>query len=802
MKNNPGHLDHPARILIVDDAKRNRDLIEVMLSREGYSLQSVGSGEEALAAVAAERPDLILLDVRMAGLDGYQVTRNVKGNSATKSIPIIMVTDLSDRASRLQGLEAGAEDFVSKPVDRAELCARVRNLLRLKAYGDYHERYTGILEDEVGKTTAGLVESERRLRALLDNVELVSVIMDTEGRITYCNDYLLRLIDRDRAEVVGANAFELLIPSESHERMRQVAEDLQKGGLEGQHIRFEILTRSGERRLIQWSNTVLRSGEGAVSHIAGIGEDVTEREKSVNALAQSEERFRQVTENIDEVFFLSNPRLTTMLYISPAFESIFGCTCESMYADPRSWLHLIHTEDRARIIGAVAPHGRLVPFDIQFRIVRPEGQERTIHMRGFPIRNAAGRAFRFAGVAEDITEKKGLEDQFRRAQKMEAFGQLAGGVAHDFNNLLTVILGQVAILEMYGLGEEESSSLTSIKKAGNRAADLTRQLLLFGRQQIAQMTTLDLNAAITETAKMLARIVGDNVQLDFRPTAKNLFVHADAGMLDQVLMNLTVNARDAMPNGGSILIETMAMELNEEDAAQVREARAGSFVSLSVTDTGTGITPDVLLRIFEPFFTTKDIGKGTGLGLATVYGIVKEHEGWMAVESEPGVGTTFRAFLPSSGAEAASSIEAEPDSLAGGSEAILVVEDEVAVKEMVAAYLESLGYHVHTAGNPTDAIEVFAANKETIALLLTDIMMPGGSNGKELAAILLAAKETLQIIYTSGSRDLPADTDVLLVPGKNFARKPFTLPKIAQMVRRKLDSQRSAALTVGQGTRP
>jgi CheY-like chemotaxis protein len=372
---------------------------------------------------------------------------------------------------------------------------------------------------------------------------------------------------------------------------------------------------------------------------------------------------------------------------------------------------------------------------------------------------------------------------------MEAFGQLAGGVAHDFNNILAVIQLQAGLLKSEStLTAQQLEFAGDIEKATKRAADLTRQLLLFSRKQILQPRNLNLKDLVDSMTRMLQRTLGEQIELQFKFAKEPLVIHADPGMMDQILLNLTVNARDAMPNGGQIIIEASAAEFDEVTATQTPQARPGSFVCLCVTDTGSGIPPEILPRIFEPFFTTKDVGKGTGLGLATVYGIVQQHQGWIHVYSEVNRGTTFRVYLPRQTKPSDTEFFWSPlASIRGGSETILLVEDEYSVRTAMRITLSRLGYRVLEASKGDEALTIWKQHRAEIRLLLTDLVMPGGMNGNELAAQFLQENPKLKVIYASGYSVEVAGKDLLLEDGINFLAKPFQSSKLAQTVRHCLD---------------
>ena len=392
--------------------------------------------------------------------------------------------------------------------------------------------------------------------------------------------------------------------------------------------------------------------------------------------------------------------------------------------------------------------------------------------------------------SRDVTEHRALEEQLRQSQKMEAIGQLAGGVAHDFNNILTVIHGYASLLTLSGdVAHESAEAAGQIIQASERAAQLTRQLLAFGRRQVMQRKQLDLNEVITGLSQMLRRILAEDVrlQLDLHPHA--LPVRADAGMLDQVLMNLVVNASDAMSGGGLLLVETTERRISEADLRAVPEAKAGVYACVRVADTGAGISPENLARVFEPFFTTKDPGKGTGLGLATVFGIVKQHGGFLKVDSKVGLGTSVEVFLPAGEAsESAKPVTPQP-AARGGTETILLVEDESAVRTLTRAVLERAGYRVLEACNGVEALRIWELPRSVVSLLLTDLVMPEGVSGRELANRLRALDPKLAVIFTSGYSADVAGRELMLREGENFVQKPYTPQKVLETVRRSLDLQ-------------
>ncbi|HSI14494.1 MAG TPA: PAS domain S-box protein [Chthoniobacter sp.] len=527
-------------------------------------------------------------------------------------------------------------------------------------------------------------------------------------------------------------------------------------------------------------------------YVISVVRDVSERNCAEEALRESEQRFRQVAESIEEVFWLVDVTHDRTIYISPAYEKIWGRSRKGLYESPQSWIESIHPEDRLRASAARSRLQFAGEYDMEYRIERPDGAVRWIHDRAFPIRDAHGRVYRMVGVAEDITARRQLEDQVRQSQKMEAIGRLAGGIAHDFNNVLSAIQMQSALL-LDTVPEEGSvrEGIRDIMTAVDRAAHLTRQLLTFSRRSVKQTRELDLGEIVNSMSKLLLRMLGEDIHMESRCAPELPLVNADPGMMEQVLMNLAVNARDAMPAGGRLTVALETVEIDAENAAVKPGMAPGHFICLAVSDTGSGIATENLSRIFEPFFTTKEIGRGTGLGLAIVFGIVEQHHGWIDVESKAGVGTTFRIYLPASAAIAPRKAPARPiTSVRGGSETILLVEDEPMVRTLTRNVLQRFGYRVIDAESAAVALEKWEDPATQVDLLLTDLVMPGMS-GRELANVLIARQPSLPVLYCSGYSADAVDHQLPLGRGRKFLPKPCSASDLAAHVRSCLDEMMS-----------
>jgi PAS domain S-box-containing protein len=530
-----------------------------------------------------------------------------------------------------------------------------------------------------------------------------------------------------------------------------------------------------------------RAEDGSIATIIGVTRDVSDRKRVEDALRESQVFLEKAQQVAHVGSWVSAPGMEGTLTWSKETCRIFGIDESSFDGRLASFFERVHPDDRELVRAAAqdALAGEQ-PYEIDHRIVRPDGTVRWVHEQADVVRGENGRPAALIGTVQDITDRKSLEEQLLQAQKMDAMGRLAGGVAHDFNNLLTAILGYADIvLRRLEADHPLRRKAEEIKKAGERAAALTRQLLVFSRKQVMQTRVVSLNDVVTELERMLRRIIGEDVQLATALASDLGRIRADPAQLEQILLNLAVNARDAMPSGGLLVLETANAEL---DAAYAREhvgVVPGSYVMLVVSDTGVGMSEETRRHIFEPFFTTKERGKGTGLGLATVYGIVQQSGGHVIVESEAGQGATFRIFLPRVKSAGPIPLFQEGGSPAG-SETILLVEDEPLVRSMTREILEISGYRVLEADGGEAALRLcddFAGN---IDLMLTDVVMPKMS-GRELADRVSSSRPGMRVLYASGYTDEVIAHHGVLEPGTEFIHKPFTPETLSLKVRQVLD---------------
>ncbi|ODT04895.1 MAG: hypothetical protein ABS52_01715 [Gemmatimonadetes bacterium SCN 70-22] len=622
--------------------------------------------------------------------------------------------------------------------------------------------------------------SELRFRGMSEAAPLGIFLTDVDGNVVYSNPAAQRMLGRSAEELQGDGWTRVVHVDDQEALFRRVEEGRASGGT----FMFDVRATRADGTLV-WGeivSQVLFDGERPVGRVS-LMTDVTERRRMLMALHESEDLFRELSENVDAVFYIARPESSQVDFVSRGFETIWGRSPDELRRNPRIWLDAIHPDDRSRVVEAFERDR--TTFRAEYRVVRPDGAMRWISDRSFPVRNAAGEVVRIAGVATDETTRHTLEAQLLQSQRMESIGRLAGGVAHDFNNLLTVILSHAAFARQDPLHADED--LTAVTRAGARAAELTRQLLAFARRQVIEPRVVDLNALTTQTDRMLRRLIGEHVELVTELEPELWPVKVDPAQMEQVLVNLAVNARDALPGGGTVTIETAKVTLDEGYAATHADVAPGDYVMLAVSDNGSGIDPALLPMIFEPFFTTKPSGMGTGLGLATCYGIVRQAGGHIWAYSEPGQGATFKVYLPRAHGVPGEAAPAATMGQVRGDETVLLVEDDASVRAIAARALRAHGFTVLEAGDGVQALEVARGYGGEIHVVVTDVVMPR-MGGKELAARLAEERPRTRVLFASGyTRNAIVHQGVLEV-GRNFLQKPYVPATLAQKVREVLDA--------------
>jgi two-component system, cell cycle sensor histidine kinase and response regulator CckA len=652
-------------VLIVDDRVENLASLEALLGDLGLELVRATSGNEALRQTLYSDFALVLLDVQMPEMDGFETAELLRGNARTRRIPIIFVTaGMKEERHQFKGYETGAVDYLMKPIEPAVLRSKVR---------------------------------------------------------VFCQLY------RQRREL-----------------------ELQEQRLEGV-----------------------------------VAERTAELSRSAAQLRESKERYQRLLESITSYVYTVTVANGVPVHTahSAACHSVTGFTPEEFQADGELWSRITPDEDRQRLREATELlflEKRAVT--LEQRIRHKDGSLRWISNTLVPTLGGDGVLSSYEGVVVDITERKRLEEQLAQSQKMESIGRLAGGVAHEFNNMLSVIIGSAELLKQQ-VAEADAGRgyLEHILKAARRSSEITRQLLAFSRKEIASPRPVDLNALVAESQKMISLFIGEDVRLSFHPAEGLWSVKIDPMQVDQILMNLAANARDAMPEGGSLVIELANIRIGEDYSHYHLDASPGDYVQLAVTDTGVGMEQEVRERIFEPFFTTKKVGKGTGLGLATLYGIVSQNNGFVHVYSEPGHGTTFRICLPRS-LEGAVAEAAATAAAPAGHGTILLVEDEEMLLQVASRQLEGLGYRVIKAATPVEAISLYQSAGAEIDLVLTDVVMPQMS-GRELIERLREISPEVKALFMSGYTAEFVVQRGVVEQGVQYIQKPLDLNLLHQKIR-------------------
>jgi PAS domain S-box-containing protein len=764
------------RILILEDVPMDAELVEYELGRAGiaFSSRRVDSREEFLRELEQYRPDVILSDYTLPRFDG--MTALSLARQRAPAIPFLIVTGSVNEETAVGCMKAGATDYLLKS-----------NLARIgPAIEAALERERARAEKL--QAQSALAASERRFRSLVQNSSDLVTIVAPDGAILYASDSAERIVGYLPADMVGTSLLQYLDQHDVDSVRGLLGNGNGNAGASGP-IEFRLRRPDGTPVWLEAVGTNLLT-DATIRGIVLNARDVSERKRADHALRESEERYRDLFDNASDLVCMAAPD-GTLLYVNKAWQAGTG------YAEAdigrMQLVDLIHPECRdhySTVLGRVLMGERLDHVELIFV---PKSEPPITVEGNLSCTYKEGRPAVVRGIFRDITERKRVEEHLRRAERMQAAGKLAGGVAHEVNNMMTGVIGfSEFILRSLESDDPRREDVEEVIRAGTRAADVTRQLLAFTRQQFLQPQMVDINAVVGEMEKMLRHSLGEDKQLEFKLSPEAGQLRADRGQLEQVLINLVLNARDAMIGHGRVTIETASAVW---DAAYAErhggvDIPLGRYVMLAVSDTGCGMDREVQARIFEPFFTTKAIGQGTGLGLSTVYGIVKQSGGFVWVYSEPGEGSVFKVYLPAARTGQLEEAPVAPSAEVprGGSETLLVIEDEEVVRNLAVRGLRDHGYTVVQARNGAEALRYVKEHPDTLDLVICDVVMPE-MGGRELGQHLAMFDPGLPVLYMSGYTGDDVFQRGLLDPGAPFQQKPFTPGTLAAKVRTMLDQR-------------
>ncbi len=784
----------PTRVQI---ALRQRDHKATQLRRGGQALDFLDAASDLIQSLA---PDGTLLYVNRAWREMLGYTEE---EVQSLNFFRILHAESADRTKALfkKILAGEAADWVQLSYvakDGRRICAEGRVSVR-------KENGVTVSVDGIFREASEKTQQESRLRLLdtclskIDDIVMITEVApqrDSGPRIVYVNDAFEKITGYTRAEALGQSPRFLQGPETDMDEMSRVRQRLERR--EPITTTLAHYKKNGEKFYNEMAIVPVDDDSGRHTNWVSIQRDVTERHRTEaklkqfsenleslvversGALAESEARFRQMAEAMEEVFWLYDLNLKRWIYVSPAYEKIWNQTVQSLQEKPGSWLESIHPEDRHRVEKTMfSGGGGAEKFQIEFRITRPDQGTRWVRLTGYGVKNKAPDSGRIAGSAVDVTAQKDILNQLNRTQRLESIGHLASGIAHDLNNALApMMLANELIRAEYPKAEKYVSMIESSAK---RSADMVRQLLTFARGYGGEKKPLKPGKLLKEMATILSGTFPKNIQLVYQFKPDSNMIEGDATQLHQVLLNLCVNARDAMPNGGVLTLKSDIMEVDAVYAAAYTDAKPGRYVTWRVKDTGVGIPADVIDRIFDPFFSTKGPDQGTGLGLATVQGIVRSHGGFLRVYSTPGQGSLFTIYLPVMDMSATDTeflSKKVPAVFLGNGELILIVDDEANVRQISKAVLESMNFKVITANDGTEGLLQVVAHRNDLRLIITDQHMPH-LDGMGFVRVVKHLLPEAAVVVTSGRMDEGLDVEFQKLGVKIFLNKPFTHDKLA-----------------------
>jgi len=823
------------KTLIVDDNADDRSILRYNLERHGCEVIEAVDGQEGLELARTHKPDLIISDGLMPRMDGYQFLRNVKTDENLKNIPFIFFSASYNGHKEIEfAMSLGADAFIIKPKEPEELWNEIKDLLEncklavkpavaaklVEEDEEYLRKYGTIiatkLEEKVlelqranakrKQAEEALQEQKRFADNLMENSAVATFVLDPRHKIVIWNKACEGLTGVPADDMIGTDDQWKPFYGQKRPVLADIVIDADFDKLPGLYdvsikspfapnaLHAEAWRRdlNGKDRYLLFDAAPVYDAKGVLIAAIQTLQDITERKRAEESLLESKSKLRIITNTAADAIVMIDDK-SAITFWNRAAERMLGFSANEVMGKE---LTLIiphrYREAHKNAFNRFVEAGRVskgLRKTYEVAALKKDGTEIPVELSVSGLR-IKDKCFS-VGIIRDISGRKKLEDQFRQSQKMEAVGQLAGGVAHDFNNILSAIIGYGHLLRMKMDKEDPlRSNVEHMLDAADRAAQLTNSLLAFSRKQVLNPQHVDLNKIIQRVDSLLRRVMREDIALRMALKKEAVIINADPGQIEQVLMNLATNARDAMPRGGELTIGTETIEFDDAFIRVHGFGKAGAYALVSVTDTGTGMDEEMRTRIFEPFYTTKEAGKGTGLGLSMVYGIVTQHHGHINVYSEPGKGTTFRIYFPLMGIEnekVGTPAAAPVEKPLGGRETVLVVEDDAAVRKLSRTVLEQFGYTVLEAADGADAVDKFMKNQDTIQLVVLDVIMPKKS-GKEASDEIRKIKPGIKILFMSG---YPADKlqrERLLDSGMELVMKPIAPMDFLKKVRTALDT--------------
>lgn len=786
-------------IIVVDDDEFSSDLMCRRLRRAGYTVSAACDGAAALRMIREQAFDLVLLDVVMPGMDGREVLYAIRDDEPGADLPVIMVTAKSDGSEIADCLGHGANDYVTKPYEFQALIARIETQLARYRAEQALKRSQDELERRVEQRTAELMQANKELEdarnILTDALEAVNdgfVLWDADDRLVTCNQRYREFFGKNAAAIRPGDRFEDLVRRQAEEgylrsavgRPAEWFEDRLARHRNPSGIFVEEFSDGGWARMSE-----TRASNGRIVGLCTDITDIKRREIALRTYADTNRRLAAAVNATSSAILITDPNRSgnPTVFANPAFAVMTGWPIEEALGRDRKFL--TGTETDAAELGRFEKTilaGNTAGAELRLR--SRDGSYFCAEVNASPIRDGDGRIVNWVIIQTNISARRQAEEQLHQSQKMEMVGQLTGGLAHDFNNLLTIVLGNLesALAGGEGADAETRSLLNSALDASRRGAELTRRMLAFARQQTLAPRSTDLRETLTGFENFIGRSLGSGYELRIQGAADLWRVLVDPGQIENAILNLAVNARDAMPDGGAVTVEAANASLKGAADINGQSIADGDYVKVLVADSGLGMAPDIIETAIQPFFTTKESGKGTGLGLSMVYGFVSQSGGAMQIESEPGRGTQIVMYFPRAASDVAVAAAIGRAQIMGGTEKLLIVDDEPEVRAVAAMQLKKLGYQVLQAGDAYEALDILDADGP-VDLLVTDIGLPGGINGVDLAAEVRDRVPGMHILFLSGYSEGAAASEAENDPTAIFLAKPYERAALAGAVREAID---------------